>query len=138
MEEENMEMLIDSEACWNRVLNRDSNGGFFYGVRSTGIYCRPSCPSKRPGRNQVEFFQTPESAERKGFRPCRRCKPDEAGSEWVKRVCCYISENLDDSLNLDSLAKIAGFSAAHFQRAFKRTLGISPREYVDSQRINRF
>src|SRR5437763_14518755 len=96
---------------WQVVLQRDPNydGRLYYGVRSTGVYCRPSCPSRRPRQEQVRFFDQPQSAERAGFRPCRRCKPTDINPtahdvELVRTVCKHISENLEGTLNLATLS----------------------------------
>src|SRR4028119_1664228 len=92
---------------WQAVLQRDKgrDSAFVYAVRSTGIYCRPSCPSRRPGREQVSFYQEPEAAEREGFRAGRRCRPQEAAgaARVVEQVCRYIEEHLDQPLDLETL-----------------------------------
>src|SRR2546422_5691222 len=105
---------LNPRHCWRAVAARDtsSDGKFVYAVRSTGIYCRPSCPSRRPQRAQVQFFAVPETAERNGFRPCRRCRPRNAArspqAELVGRLCRYIEAHLDGALPLESLATQAG------------------------------
>src|SRR5262252_3068421 len=108
---------IDEEACWTAVINRDSgyDGRVFFGVRSTGIYCRPSCPARRPRREQVVFFQLPETAERAGFRSCKRCKPRnfETGDpqvEMVRRACQYIQNHSDQHPTLEDLSAHTGVS----------------------------
>src|SRR6266581_3203130 len=92
--------IMHEESYWQAVLNRDSrsDGAFVYAVRSTGIYCNPSCPSRRPQREQVIFFPVPEAAEQAGFRPCRRCRPEESAKpdsqvELVRRACRYFYFN---------------------------------------------
>jgi len=130
---------VNESACWDAVLARDArhDGEFFYGVTSTGVFCRPSCPSRRPRRENVIFLETAEQAVRAGLRPCRRCRPlagDPAG-ERVTRVCRYIEGHLDEPLTLSVLSAAAGLSPFHMQRTFKATLGISPREYADACRL---
>src|SRR5882724_8306993 len=101
---------------WNAVLSRDSSQdtSFVYAVRSTGIYCRPSCPSRRPHPRQVVLFGVPEAAEQAGFRPCRRCHPDQAArnpqSELVRKVCDAIKGESNSSANLSRLTATTGLS----------------------------
>src|SRR5438128_10739245 len=134
---------LNPRHCWRAVAARDtsSDGKFVYAVRSTGIYCRPSCPSRRPQRAQVQFFAVPETAERNGFRPCRRCQPRNAArspqAELVGRLCRYIEAHVDGALPLESLAAQAGLSPHHLQRTFRRVMGISPRQYADALRLRR-
>jgi AraC family transcriptional regulator of adaptative response/methylated-DNA-[protein]-cysteine methyltransferase len=127
------------------VMSRDAghDGAFVYAVRSTGVYCRPSCPSRRPRREQVLFFPVPAAAEGAGFRSCLRCRPAEPArrdphAERVERVCRYIDANLDEPLRLSRLATVAGLSSFHLQRTFKRLIGVSPREYADARRFASF
>jgi AraC family transcriptional regulator, regulatory protein of adaptative response / methylated-DNA-[protein]-cysteine methyltransferase len=133
---------MQAETRWNLVLSRDrqSDGAFVYAVRSTGIYCRPSCSSRRPRREQVVFFPLPAAAERAGFRPCRRCKPQQAKTadpqlEMVRRVCRELDAASGESMTLAALAEQLGTSPFHLQRTFKRVMGISPREYQDAKRV---
>jgi AraC family transcriptional regulator of adaptative response/methylated-DNA-[protein]-cysteine methyltransferase len=131
----------DEERCWHAVLARDASrdGAFVWAVRSTGVYCRPSCPVRRPTRAQVAFYPLPEVAERAGYRPCRRCRPDSAGGdaqvELVRRTCRFIAANLEGPLTLADLGAEADLSPAHLQRVFKRITGISPRQYADACRL---
>jgi len=127
---------------WEAMMGRDSrmDGFFFYAVVSTGVYCRPSCPSRRPRRVNVVFFREREAAERAGFRPCLRCKPDtpvgaHPHAELVSRVCRYIESNLDAPLTLGTLGRRLGVSPFHLQRTFKSLTGITPRAYVDACRL---
>src|SRR5215831_11771845 len=133
----------DDLARWRSVLNRDSgaDGSFVYAVRSTGIYCKPSCPSRRPRRDRVEFFVNTADAIRGGYRPCRRCRPDDqhVSDPWVdkvRRACVYLA-NVDGHLPLSRLAARVGVSPYHFQRSFKRIVGVTPREYADACRLQR-
>jgi AraC family transcriptional regulator, regulatory protein of adaptative response / methylated-DNA-[protein]-cysteine methyltransferase len=134
--------LSDDEK-WEAVLSRDDSvdGSFVFAVRSTGIYCRPSCPARRPDKQQVMFFLGSVDAERSGFRPCFRCRPNEAGpspkARLVDLACKYIEANLQRKLTLATLSRQAGLSPYHFQRTFKRILGISPRQYVEARRLAR-
>jgi AraC family transcriptional regulator of adaptative response/methylated-DNA-[protein]-cysteine methyltransferase len=127
---------------WRAVLSRDraQDGAFVYAVSSTGVYCRPSCPSRRPRRDRVRFFTVPEAAERAGYRACRRCRPQlaatpDAALARVRAVCRFIADNLDEPLTLERLATTVGGSPHHLQRSFKAALGISPREYTDALRL---
>lgn len=135
----------DDEAYWRAVLTRDTrfDGRVFFGVRSTGIYCRPSCPARRPRREQVVFFRLPEAAERAGFRSCRRCRPRNATMtdpqvEMVRRVCLYIESRIDESPTLQDLSAHTGVSPYHLQRVFKRLAGITPRQYAEAMRLDQF
>ncbi len=128
---------------WRAVVarNADADGRFVFAVRSTGIYCRPSCPARRPRRDRVVFFRRPEEAERAGFRPCRRCRPQDGaaadpGVGLVQEACRYIEAHLDSPLRLGSLAAHLGRSPHAVQRAFVRLLGITPRQYVDACRMD--
>ncbi len=127
---------------WQAVLKRDRRFQhlFVYAVRSTGVYCRPTCPSRRPRQEQVRFFAGPEAAERAGFRACRRCRPDrttvsDPQASLVQRVCRYIDTHLEDPPNLAVLGRESGVSAFHLQRTFKRVLGVSPLQYARVRRL---
>jgi AraC family transcriptional regulator of adaptative response/methylated-DNA-[protein]-cysteine methyltransferase len=125
---------------WQAVLKRDSqfDGRFVYAVRSTGIYCRPTCPSRRPARLQVIFFPAGAAAEKAGFRPCRRCRPQDAinsNSKLVRQVCAYIEENHAEPLTLANLSRHMNVSSSHLQRSFKRALGVSPAQYAHACRM---
>ena len=113
---------------------------FVYGVRTTGVYCRPSCPSRRPLRSSVEFFATSELAERAGYRACKRCTPGEAHPQahMLTHACDYIERNIDSTIKLDTLGKVVGMSAFHTQKLFRRYLGISPRQYQQARRMEHF
>ncbi|MEO8125764.1 MAG: bifunctional DNA-binding transcriptional regulator/O6-methylguanine-DNA methyltransferase Ada [Bryobacteraceae bacterium] len=124
---------------WTAVLSReeDLNDQFFYAVTSTRIYCRPSCPSRRPNRENVVFFNASAEAEQAGFRPCLRCKPSAEVRGIAEAVCRYIEEHLDETLTLAALSKFAKLSPFHLQRTFKSALGVSPREYTNALRASR-
>ena len=130
--------------AWQAIASRDASrdGQFVYGVRTTRIYCRPSCPSRLPRREHVELFHGPALAEDAGYRPCKRCDPalesvTGPGVALVQRACAYMDAHLDDALPLTTVARAAHGSSAHLQRTFKRVLGISPRAYVAAKREER-
>lgn len=132
------------EQCWQAVLSRDarSDGTFVYAVRSTGIYCNPSCPSRKPRREQVAFFALPQAAEQAGFRPCRRCSPHETAAGephvlLVQRACAYIEKHCEESLSLTTLSEEMNMSPYHLQRMFKRITGITPYQYSETCRLKR-
>lgn len=134
----------DAQA-WQAVLGRDRryDGMFVYAVKSTGVYCRPSCASRRPRREMVEFFEQAQAAERSGFRSCERCRPTELNGarelpQVITRVCRFIDEIVEEGPTLDRLAEVAGVSPFHLQRSFKGALGISPRQYAELKRFLRF
>jgi len=136
-------MTQDREGAWWRaVLNRNANldGRFVFAVSSTGVYCRPSCPAKRPARANVSFFRSVDDAEKAGYRACLRCRPRAAGggtqTQRVKAVCRYIEQHLDEPITLARLGKEFSQSPFHLQRSFKAVLGISPRAYADSCRMH--
>ena len=127
-----------NEKYWAAVAGRDASydGKFVYAVRSTGIYCRPSCPSRRPGRAQVEFFPQPEEAERAGFRPCRRCRPNTANADAeLLRIAC---EQFATETDIGAVAARLGVTASKLRALFRRTLGITPRQYADERRTAAF
>ena len=128
---------------WESVVSRDAraDGAFVYAVTSTGIYCRPSCPSRPKRRENVRFFPTIAEAEKAGFRACKRCTPNGASFQarqaaMVESVCRYI-DRCDESPKLVDLAKRAKMSPHHFQRTFKAITGVTPSAYVRAQRMKR-
>jgi AraC family transcriptional regulator of adaptative response/methylated-DNA-[protein]-cysteine methyltransferase len=127
---------------WSLVLARDTraDGRFVYAVRSTGVFCRPSCPSRRPRLENVEFFDSPAQAQKAGYRACRRCTPLERNpqAQKIEAACRYIDENLDITLSLTAISRHVAVSPFHFQRLFKRILGISPRQYQQARRAGKF
>lgn len=138
---------FEREDRWKAIRTRDHlyDGAFVFAVRSTGIYCRPSCPSRRPRPEQVVFFAAPDAAEREGFRPCRRCKPRtgarHAQAELAQRLCRLIETRVaadpDEPLTLASLGAEIGMNPHHLERVFKRAMGITPRQYADAHRLLR-
>ncbi len=130
----------DDRACWEAVLARDArlDGRFLFGVLTTGVYCRPSCAARRPLRRNVRFYADAEQAERDGLRACRRCRPnDPTPAERMQALCESIRARADsgEPLTLAVLAAEAGMSPGHFQRTFRAAIGVSPREFVESCRL---
>jgi len=131
---------LNPETCWQAVLDRDPSrdGEFLFAVSTTGVYCRPSCPARRPRRENVQFFRKPEHAEMAGFRACLRCRPKSAGDRTgtqVQAICRYIEQHLDEPVTLEALGDVFGQSPFHLQRTFKKALGITPKQYADSCRM---
>lgn len=136
---------IDDETRWQAVQTRDSafNDLFVYGVRSTGIYCKPSCASRRPRREQVVYFPSFETAEAANFRACKRCNPGvrcerEKHVEMVVRACQIIEAHAEGTISLERLSKRLGVSSHHFQRTFKKVTGVTPRQYAAAHRLEQF
>lgn len=136
-------LSVTTDPRYQAVLSRDRawDGAFVFGVTSTGIYCRPSCPSRRPRADRVRFFGEPGAAREAGFRACKRCAPDGAGAAdataaGVVRALSHL-EGDERGASLEQLADIAGLSRAHFQRAFTRLVGCSPHEWRTAQRAER-
>src|SRR5580698_6424655 len=131
---------------WQQVLERDASadGQFFYAVKSTKIYCRPSCPSRRPTRKNVTFFPTAAAAEQAGFRACKRCEPDLATprpdpqAAVIAAATGYLTEHATERTRLDDLAKATGVGRLTILRGFRRVLGVSPGEFAKAQRVARF
>ncbi|MBV6417467.1 MAG: Bifunctional transcriptional activator/DNA repair enzyme Ada [Steroidobacteraceae bacterium] len=128
---------------WPAIVARDraADGRFFYAVRTTGIYCRPSCPSRRARPGNVRFFDTREAAERAGFRACRRCRPDAASpaaiqAAWVAAACRQI-EAANEVPTLATLAARANVSPYHFHRTFRAITGVTPKQYAAARRGER-
>lgn len=127
-----------TEVFWENVVvrNKEADGRFVFAVSTTGIYCRPSCPARRPSRDHVRFFADGDAARADGFRPCLRCRPDEAGRDSAA-VEAALRMMADDAPSLTELAEATGYSPAHFQRIFKRATGLSPAAYARARRIER-
>jgi len=128
---------MQTEQQWQQILSRDTrqDGRFVFAVRTTGVYCRPSCPSRRPRRESVEFFASPQAAERAGYRACLRCKPTQISeqAQYVIRAR-QLLDTSESTLTLAELSGRVGVSAFHLQRLFKRATGLSPREYQAARR----
>jgi AraC family transcriptional regulator, regulatory protein of adaptative response / methylated-DNA-[protein]-cysteine methyltransferase len=126
---------------WQAVVHRDRSldGTFVFGVSSTGIFCRPSCPAKRPRRDNVSFFDHALQAEQAGYRACLRCRPKAVDgnpqSALVRSICRYIEQHIEGQLTLNLLAKEFRRSPFHLQRTFKSVLGVSPKAYMDACRL---
>jgi AraC family transcriptional regulator, regulatory protein of adaptative response / methylated-DNA-[protein]-cysteine methyltransferase len=135
-------MNNNNESRWQAVLTRDPDhdGKFVFAVSSTGVYCRPSCPARRPRRENVAFFSKPDAAEKAGYRACLRCRPKSSVGnpqmEVVKAICRYIDQHLHETVTLTRLGLVFHQSPFHLQRIFKTTLGITPRAYAESCRMN--
>jgi AraC family transcriptional regulator of adaptative response/methylated-DNA-[protein]-cysteine methyltransferase len=131
-----------SDPRWSSVMARDAaaDGRFVYAVRTTGVYCKPSCASRRARPENVEFYPTTAAAEAAGFRACRRCRPDrpqtDTRAELVTALCRYI-EAAEAPPTLEALARRAGMSPFHLQRVFKQVTGITPKQYADAHRARR-
>lgn len=130
------------------VMDRDStqDGQFFYAVKTTGIYCRPSCSSRNPNPENICFYDLPEQAEQDGFRPCLRCRPDlvkiaDPKLSLTRQICrlieTHVTKDSAGKISLAALAEETGYSEDHLSRSFKKVLGVSPIEYYDNLRISR-
>lgn len=136
---------MELELYWQAVLARNQayDDQFVYAVHSTGVFCRPSCPSRRPRREQVTFFAAATDAQTAGYRPCRRCQPDRAAPAepnlaLVQSICAYLAEAREHTPTLAELGDRFGLSPYHLQRTFKRIVGVTPRQYAAEQRLARF
>jgi AraC family transcriptional regulator, regulatory protein of adaptative response / methylated-DNA-[protein]-cysteine methyltransferase len=131
-----------ADKYWRASLNRDrrADGDFVLAVRSTHIYCRPSCPARRPLRRNVIFFRTREEAEEQGYRPCLRCRPNEvaAASALVARAARYLGESMEENMRLSQIAKELHSNTATLRRAFRQVTGLAPRELAEALRVKRF
>ena len=135
---------------WEHILHRSTTeeigifpGAFFYGVTTTGIFCRPQCPSRRPARANAHFFDSTADARRAGFRPCMRCNPEgqeaaQEQAELVQRLCAYLDRTLDESITIDDVAVVAGLSPSHTQRIFQRITGLTIRQYRKNRKMAHF
>jgi AraC family transcriptional regulator of adaptative response/methylated-DNA-[protein]-cysteine methyltransferase len=135
---------IDAGEAWAAVAARDRryDGRFVYAVRTTGVYCRPSCPSRRPAAANVAFYDDAADAERAGFRACKRCEPRANGAligaaAKVRVAAAFIDTHVDARITLSTLARETGLSPFHLQRVFRRELGVTPREYQQARRLDR-
>ena len=134
---------VEQDPRWAAVVARDhtADGRFYYAVKTTGVYCRPSCPSKRAAPRNVSFHATPRAAEAAGFRPCLRCKPAGPGlkAEHAATIAwaCRVIEGAEEPPATAALAKIVGLSAFHFHRTFKTVTGLTPKAYAEATRAQK-
>ena len=136
--------MLDQEKCWQAVLARDSkqDGSFYFGVLTTGVYCRPSCAARRPLRQNVRFYATADDAERDGLRACLRCHPRDLdaarrGAIRIQALCRHIEQHADEPLTLDDLATHAALSRFQLQKQFKAVVGVSPKQFVEAARLKK-
>jgi len=134
---------METDVFWRAVQERDArfDGAFVFGVKTTGVFCRPSCSARKAKRENVEFFDAVERAEKQGFRACMRCKPKSANAadpqiEVVLRACELMK--VDTEIPLTDLSAKFKLSPSHFQRTFKDLVGISPKKYSEARRMERF
>ncbi len=139
--------MLNQETCWSAVIAKDKrqDGRFFFGVITTGVYCRPSCPARPPLRKNVRFYETPAAAERDGLRACLRCRPlatlaADPNTERIRALCEYIRQNAAGgvSLTLEDLSRRSGLSPFHLQRSFKAIVGVTPKQYLEGCRMDAF
>lgn len=131
--------------AWQQVLARDAaaDGQFVYAVKSTGVFCKPSCPSRRPQRKDIAFFPSPAAAESAGFRACKRCEPELAvprpdpQAAALETVTAYLTEHANERTKLVDVARATGVSRLTILRGFKRVLGVTPGEFARAQRVAR-
>jgi AraC family transcriptional regulator, regulatory protein of adaptative response / methylated-DNA-[protein]-cysteine methyltransferase len=134
---------VPEDPRWRAVARRDRNfdGQFYFAVKTTGVYCRPSCPARAAKPGNVSFHLTCEDAERAGFRPCKRCKPNEPtlAEQHAAKVAdiCRAIESAPEIPSLDAMARRAGLSIYHFHRLFKAVTGVTPRAYAIAHRVKR-
>ncbi|MGE5151516.1 MAG: bifunctional transcriptional activator/DNA repair enzyme AdaA [Rhodospirillaceae bacterium] len=136
-------MATENDPRWAQVIARDksADGTFWYSVQTTGVYCRPSCPSRRANPGNVALYDDLQAAKATGFRPCRRCNPDgvspEAQNAALVAKACRLIERSDEALPLERLARKVGLSASYFHRLFKATTGLTPKDFATAHRANR-
>ncbi|MGI0019039.1 MAG: bifunctional DNA-binding transcriptional regulator/O6-methylguanine-DNA methyltransferase Ada [Nitrososphaera sp.] len=143
MKPKNAQLATEDDPRWTSIVTRnpEADDTFYYSVKTTGVYCRPSCAARRARPENVSFHATREGAEKAGLRPCKRCKPNQPSlvkqhAAIVTHACRLIEES-EDAPSLEELASRAGMSAYHFHRVFKAVAGLSPREYAVAQRARR-
>ena len=138
-----MSTYATDQARWEALARRDrrADGAYVYGVVTTGVYCRPACPSKLPNRENVRFFDTFQEAEQAGFRPCKRCNPRSPGRQAAHSgaiiQACRLLEASEEPPSLAELAATAGLSRSHFHRLFKEMVGVTPKQYAMERRLDR-
>jgi AraC family transcriptional regulator, regulatory protein of adaptative response / methylated-DNA-[protein]-cysteine methyltransferase len=134
---------LSHNAAWQAVRDRDPrfDGRLVFAVQTTGVFCRPSCPARRPHRKNVQFFENSQEATKAGFRPCRRCHPESAAGTPAERAIrdavSFLHDHSDQAISLDSLARQSGLSKFHFLRLFTKVVGMSPRAYQRAERLQR-
>ncbi len=133
---------MNEQHCWQALQARDASqdGQFWYGVLTTGVYCRPSCSSRLPLRRNVRFFATTAAAEASGLRACKRCRPNDAAAtdqraQRMHVLCRYIESHAQDALTLEALSAQANLSPFHLQREFKAVVGVTPRQFAEACRL---
>lgn len=130
---------ISDDDRWRIALAKDRrfDGAFVTGVHSTGIYCRPSCPARAPLRKNVRFYASPQDAEQAGLRPCKRCSPNTQSAEEACVLAAIAAIRAEGAMTLEALAELTGYAPTHFQRLFKRTVGLSPAAFARALREER-
>ncbi len=136
-------IMADPRFAQVRARDADADGSFVYAVRTTGVFCRPSCPARPAKPDNITFFVSPAEAEAAGYRPCLRCRPagtsmDDATTARMRAVARHIDRHADEPLTLDGLAAIAKMSPFHLQRTFKAVIGVSPKAYQAAKRLQTF
>lgn len=131
---------VMTEEQWQAILHNDAtyDDKFFYAVKTTRIFCRPSCKSKPPKQENACVFQNAEEAQAAGFRPCKRCKPTGErlpDKEWVEVMTLYLDNHYTEPLTLEALAEVCHGSPYHLHRTFKKITGITPVDYIQQKRI---
>jgi len=129
--------MLNPNTAWEQVQRRDPAANFFYAVTTTGVFCRPTCTSRRPLRDNVKFFPTAVDAEAAGYRPCKRCKPTAESSRPLDKIRGHLEKNLDRIVKLDELGRVAAMSPFTVQRLFKKEMGVSPLQYQRALRAGR-
>jgi AraC family transcriptional regulator of adaptative response/methylated-DNA-[protein]-cysteine methyltransferase len=133
-----MAASIDSEFAWKQLISRDPAASFFYAVETTGVFCRPSCASRRPLRDNTRFFGSALEARAAGFRACKRCKPEStAWGRPLDKIRAHIEAHLDRPVRLKELGRVVGLSPFTVQRLFKKEVGVSPLQYQRALRAGR-
>lgn len=125
----NAALEIDQAAAWRQIVTRDSRARFFYGVTTTGIFCRPGCASRRPLRANIRFFRTAGEARTAGFRACKRCQPSAPTRDPVRTLRSHLEAHFDRPVRLAELGRLAGLGPFTVQRLFKQAMGVSPSQY---------
>ena len=133
----NAQLAIDPDTAWRQVLDRDPAATFFYAVSTTGVFCRPSCSSRRPLRTNTRFFSSALAARTAGFRACQRCKPELPVASPIARIREHIESHVDRPVPLAELGRVAQLSPFTVQRLFKSELGVSPLQYQRALRASR-